>query len=758
MKEKIKKFLIKILPAVLVIAGSFIISFCWSWYHFNRHDVRDLVLRILLIGSGLAVGYGLFRYGFVWAVKKLDRHHFWHTKFVDFLPMLYGIFSLLFVVFLFKNELLSLVYAIGVLGLLFWRLDRLLGFHPNFFAWQKVNRSLFFFFFYFFLVNCIWQYLAYKYYILNINNKYFNIVLFRTVTITMVWLGGFAVAALIYLWSRAKWRLVWLIAWAVLFLSSLFIWSVNVGVLYFSGLYFSPLVLEHTAGGWAVLKNEVVYWLVIMFGLAAVSFSVLFVRTVRAHRHAPKHCWYYYYLTIILLTVGVLGAFSSFKSTPEFLIAKTFYEKYKGVDKNFVLQPYIFTKLKKFGLHYDENNYLVAHREQVFSDDKKLLPEKLLKQKPNIVIFFLESFSARLTDVYNPKLSGVTPNLNKFAEDPETTVFSGYYNASYPTITGIMAQLCSYLPPTGHSEIDTEKRFQTHRLLCLPQILKDNGYQDIVYATAISKDFANKDTIFGRMGIDKVYGETEFKKIISEKPLGWGYTDHQIFPQLVPMMKQKLTEPFLLIDSSVDSHMPFTLSADMPNYLDNKNEVLRAFYSTDDAFGKFWEEFKKSKYYDNTIVILLADHSVYTSAYTAKNFPDEYNKHNEFDEQFFLMRIPNNILPKKVETLSSSIDLAPTLLQILNINTPNSFEGHSVFFDRDQYPNLLGMYERALYINQSTASGAKKIAYGVIGDMACSVKDYNPDPESPLTICELNDFYKWKRSMVEQGRFWENKK
>ena len=53
----------------------------------------------------------------------------------------------------------------------------------------------------------------------------------------------------------------------------------------------------------------------------------------------------------------------------------------------------------------------------------------------------------------------LTPNFDKMAADPDTTVFKNVYNASTPTITGTLAELCSYLPPTGHEEIHKKKAY-----------------------------------------------------------------------------------------------------------------------------------------------------------------------------------------------------------------------------------------------------------------------------------------------------------
>ncbi|MFA5051420.1 MAG: hypothetical protein WC499_04915, partial [Patescibacteria group bacterium] len=120
-----------------------------------------------------------------------------------------------------------------------------------------------------------------------------------------------------------------------------------------------------------------------------------------------------------------------------------------------------------------------------------------------------------------------------------------------------------------------------------------------------------------------------------------------------------------------------------------------------------------------------------------------------------LMYIPNSVLPKEVDLYSSGLDFAPTILQMLDINVPNSFEGHSIFDDRAKYPNLLGMHEFGLFINQADEKGEIKTDYAVPSGLTCGSEDFSSSASTPLSLCEFMEFYKWKRRMLEEGRFWE---
>jgi len=230
--------------------------------------------------------------------------------------------------------------------------------------------------------------------------------------------------------------------------------------------------------------------------------------------------------------------------------------------------------------------------------------------------------------------------------------------------------------------------------------------------TAVDKEFAHKDGIFTSMSVDKIFGTAELKKYIPGAPLSWGYSDHQMFPAVWNFM-QTAPQPFLMMLATVDTHPPFNLAKDAVNYGDGKQPVLNSFHTTDDAFRIFWNQFKQSQFYNNTIVITVADHAIFPGALTndIATWPGHSDKESMktyYDQNFFMMYVPDSVLPKKIETFSSGLDEMPTLLQMFKINTPNSFEGHSVFDDRSLYPNLLGMHELGLYINQVEPNGKRK--------------------------------------------------
>lgn len=748
--KKIKYFLSLFAPLV----ASFIVSISWNWYHIPFSQKEKIIYQTISYTILILLFFLLTKKIITAILRKKTTLPFWSNILPTYLDRLFLVFSLLFLVFFSNNELVSLIYFGLIISILCLTLESVFKYHPQADIFKNINRLIFVWVLFLFIFNSVCQYFAFKYYILDPGAKYYNVSLFRSLAMTALWLGLYSISYLIFLKIQKKTRYLFVIFLATLFALFIFLWSVNIGILYYSGLNLSPTAIFHAEGSSKIFYNYITYILLSFFFATLTFFILLKKKIIKAHKKFPSRYWQLYHYAIILISIASLLTLASFRTTPEFFIIKSFYNFLSGQKTQIILNPIIKEKLKRFGINYEYENFYLAHKDKLENGTTVFLPQELKDKKPNIIIIFLESFSARLTSVYNPEqLPGITTGLEMMAQNPNTTIFKKYFNASTPTVTGLMSQLCSILPPTGHNEIEKEGRLRSHRLLCLPEILKKNGWQYTNYITAVNKDFAHKDSIFKSMGADEVYGTKELYEIVKAEPLSWGFSDHQLFPAMEKIISAK-NEPYLAMLSTVDTHPPFTLAKDMVYYEDGKNNLLNSIYTTDHAFKTFWEEFIKKPQAQNTIVVAVADHPVFPGAITKDRFPDVADKINYYDETTFMIYIPGNILPKNIDVYSSGIDFTPTILNILNIDTANAFEGHSILNERKKYPNILGMHELGLYINEEY-KGTRKTEYSTPEMISCQEKDFSTDPNSPLNLCEFLNFYQWKRQAFEEGRFWE---
>lgn len=733
-----------------------IITASWTW---NQHVPQETVIRLLVETVARAAVMLFAFYGAKrivrWLLNRFQRHPFWETEFLRFVDIIFLVSSAFSFVILIENELGSVIYTAACLVLLFFVIRHFLSRHPAAQHWLHVYRAIFLLVFFLFLLQSAFQYTAYHYYLLENHLQQTHAVLLRSLTMTSAWVLLFSLASVLYAPTKRLIGKAGLVLWSLLFIVSVLLWVGNIGILYFSGIYLSPTVFDHTKGAADVAQKGFLWLFLLIFLVMLIVFFVVIREVYRAHQATPRRYWSFYNAMLILGSVLFLVGFAVVQDTPEAVIARSFYQRLIGTEQVVELPDSLQNKLRNFGFQYNTEEFYVNQHERIFTETKQLLPEQFTTERPNILLVFVESFSARFNSTYNPDFPGLTPGFDAMAAHEDTTIFHNYYNASTPTMTGMISALCSFLPPTGHSEVSQQGKFQHLRLSCLPDMLKEQAaYAQTTYITSVDKEYSNKETIFESTGIDQIYGTQELAEFIAEEPLSWGYSDHQVMPVTLDLMKQA-PQPFFFTTTTIDTHPPFNISKDVVPYGDGKHAVLNMFHTTDDAFNTFWRDFLASDLANNTIVVVTGDHAVFPSTPVQKTVPQDAKTLSFYDEMPLLMYIPNTVLPKEVDVYSSSIDLAPTLMQMLNVNTPNAFDGLSIFGQRPNYPNLIGMHELGLYMNQTgTGEKPRDIQYSVPAQVTCGDIEAESKKSLQLTMCELLHFYNWKRSMLQQGRLW----
>lgn len=323
---------------------------------------------------------------------------------------------------------------------------------------------------------------------------------------------------------------------------------------------------------------------------------------------------------------------------------------------------------------------------------EKGIPFKHPVDKPNIIIIFTEGLSARTTSVYSDKYLNLTPQLKAFSTHPKTTTISNFYNHTAATYRGLHGQLCSLYPLLGGGKYWFKNDFlnlSQNNYKCLPHILQNNGYET-TYLNMHYKGKSANDTMVSYFGFDKVVSGEELSNTYlggMDKIRESYLDDHQAYHVLTEYLKKKekrQTKPFLLTTYTIETHAFVDITSKGIGYKDGKNNILNTIHNMDDAFGTFWEYFKKSTYAKNTIIVFTSDHAHYhEKPYVAmmKEYKEQDYKYGFIDRVPLLIYSPTALLPQTLDAKeSSSIDLAPTLLHYLNIpNEQNAFLGKSLF-------------------------------------------------------------------------------
>jgi phosphoglycerol transferase MdoB-like AlkP superfamily enzyme len=299
-------------------------------------------------------------------------------------------------------------------------------------------------------------------------------------------------------------------------------------------------------------------------------------------------------------------------------------------------------------------------------------------KKPNVIVIFTEGMSASTLDYVNQKNLNLTPNLDQFAK--ETINFKNYFNHTAATYHGIRGQLFSseqFLHGYEYGIKNVSKLFDT-KMVSLQSILKDHGYSTTMFNP--EPESLPFQTYLENLGFDKVITSNNLSKKVGKNPgVNSIVTDGNNYQSILTNMKKEKS-PFLYVTYTYQTH----LSADYDYSKKGINDDrLNQFYSLDKNFGKFWNQFKKTKEYQNTIVVFTTDHATYPDP----DFRDSFDEKQEtFVAPIPLMIYYPNQQSKTINVNGkNSLSLAPTLLDLLNIeNQQNYFLGKSLFVDSSE--------------------------------------------------------------------------
>lgn len=268
-------------------------------------------------------------------------------------------------------------------------------------------------------------------------------------------------------------------------------------------------------------------------------------------------------------------------------------------------------------------------------------------ERPNIIFIVLESFMSKVVEPLGG-IPNVATTLNRLCG--EGVLFDHLYANSFRTDRGLVSIFSGY--PAQPTTSIMKYPAKSQHLPSIPKSLKENGY-DLSFFYGGDADFTNMRSYFVSMGIDRILSDKDFP--LKDRMMKWGAHDEFVFRKLSDDLKTEQKEPFCKILLTLSSHEPFEVPF---HRLDQ--EYLNSVAYTDSCLGVFIDEFKQSKYWDNTVIVLVPDHAMRYPYDISNASPERY--------QIPMLFVGGAIQePRTVETIGSQIDLAATLLTQLGI-------------------------------------------------------------------------------------------
>jgi phosphoglycerol transferase MdoB-like AlkP superfamily enzyme len=224
---------------------------------------------------------------------------------------------------------------------------------------------------------------------------------------------------------------------------------------------------------------------------------------------------------------------------------------------------------------------------------------------------------------------------------------------------------------------------------CLPEILRERGYSRH-WISAYRSSYANKERFLKGHGVERVHDAQSMNPRRARHPkVGWGMGDVDMFEQALEKIG-RFREPFFVEIMTLSNHHPFDhdYDIDFPEALgavpgdSHYRNYLRGMHYTDRAVGGFIEAAREMPWFSRTLFVIVGDHAVraYPPARTGDSLGPVLETEVYFRERLILYG-PGWLAPAIHPAVGSQIDVAPTLLELLDIRADNSFMGVSLFAD-----------------------------------------------------------------------------
>lgn len=302
------------------------------------------------------------------------------------------------------------------------------------------------------------------------------------------------------------------------------------------------------------------------------------------------------------------------------------------------------------------------------------------REKPlNLVIILQESLGATFVE----SLGGlpVTPELEKLKQ--EGWWFEQMYATGTRSVRGIEAVVAGFMPTPAQSTVKlslSQQHFYT-----LGTTLSQQGYNtSFIYGG--EAHFDNMRSFFTGNGIKQVIDLPQMQNPVFVG--SWGASDEDLFTatasHLADMHKQQ--KPFFSLVFTSSNHTPFEFpDGRIALYEQPKATMNNAVKYADYALGQFIAHARQQPYWQDTLFLIVADHD--NRVYGNNLVPVE-----KFHIPALILGA--DITPKQITPIASQIDLAPTVLSLMGINSTTPLIGRDFTADATSSGRALMQFDQ----------------------------------------------------------------
>lgn len=230
----------------------------------------------------------------------------------------------------------------------------------------------------------------------------------------------------------------------------------------------------------------------------------------------------------------------------------------------------------------------------------------------NIIFILVESYLSVSSDLIVDGQE-ITPNLNRLKHD-STTYFNGHMLPNVAlgeSSDGQLIYMAGLLPI--HTEI-TAVKAKKKQIYGLPEQLKTLSPNSTSYTLIPTRPtFWEQQGMTAAYGFEKLYSTIEYQAIMKEELNNDFIDDERIFPYAATVDKMT-TSPFMSLILTFSMHHPYDTYIEHGFSIKNKElpekyrNYLTTCHYTDMQIGKYIDFLKESGRYNNSLIIIAADH------------------------------------------------------------------------------------------------------------------------------------------------------
>lgn len=308
------------------------------------------------------------------------------------------------------------------------------------------------------------------------------------------------------------------------------------------------------------------------------------------------------------------------------------------------------------------------------------------KRALNVVLVSIESFGAEFIESLGGD-KGLTPHFERLGR--EGLFFTQLYATGTRTVRGLEALTLSVPPTPGHA---IPMRPNNQNLFTLGSVLASQGWQPLYLYGGYSW-FDNMNAFFGGNGYTVIDRSAIAKADVSAENI-WGVADEDLFGLALREIDARALrgERVFAHVMTTSNHRPFTYPEGRIDIPSGSGRAGAVKY-TDWAIGHFIDEARTKPWFDDTLFVFVADHT--SIARGRSDLPME---------RYHIPMViysPKLLAPQRIDTRASQIDVAPTLLGLLNLAYTSEFFGQDVLRDGAGDPHVfMANYQTVGFVDE----------------------------------------------------------